>query len=128
MVLSCLKARFAADLTAAQLVQNGSALPAVLTDTTFPTCTNNSLGRVRYNTGMRALQYCMNFGWLSVSPPILGTSPTNPINSCSDLLVMGNTAIFNFSNSFFFHSKASLTLYICVPLHPLTHLHRCGED
>lgn len=76
-----------------QSVQNGTVLPAVLTDTTFPTCTNSSLGRVRYSAGLRGLQYCMNNGWLSVSPPLLGTSPTNPINSCADLLVRGCVCI-----------------------------------
>jgi len=89
--------------SALALVQNGSALPAVLTDITFPSCTNNSLGRVRYNTGLRALQYCMTYGWLSVSPPLLGTSPTNPINSCSDLL---NLPFANRGNNLYYANVA----------------------
>ena len=68
-------------------MQNGTTMPAVQTNQTLPTCTNASLGRVRYVPSQRALQYCMDFGWLAVSPPLLGTAPTNPINSCADLLV-----------------------------------------
>eukprot|EP00047_Mylnosiga_fluctuans_P000295 m.190484 g.190484 ORF g.190484 m.190484 type:complete len:1020 (+) comp10042_c1_seq5:75-3134(+) len=117
-------AALATTLTA---VQNGTVLPAVLTDATFPTCTNGTLGRTRYNRASAATQVCTPTGWVlqaNVARP--GSSAASPVTACGDLVTIPG---INLGNGYYYVMAPGYPAarVFCVVAPPFTP-HSLGGD